>query len=334
MKKAAALLLAIISSSVYADTLLFSNGDSLKGDLVKLENGKAVFKTEMAGEITVDRVNIKSIKITSEADFQMADGTVVKSTGTITDTAITLAGDSKKDISTLTAINPTPPELPKLSGNITAGFTSSHGNTFAESGTISIELNYDTEGGTTGTDFTYVATRAERPDGSKYTSEEYFTAGAKREFNLTEKNYGFVDGRYKTDHIADLDQRIIGTLGLGHRFFKTDTFKFNADLGLSELHEKYTVEGVSDTSDELSIRFGYNLSWAVNSKLSFKHNIEYYPSTQTYSDYYLSAKAEFRYKFNDKIYGSFKTLLDFDASPAETVSTTDTKYILGLGIDF
>ncbi len=142
------------------------------------------------------------------------------------------------------------------------------------------------------------------------------------------------DANYKTDHIADLDQRIIGTLGLGKRFYKKKDFTLNGDLGISELHEKYVVEDVAETSDELSLRLAYNLKWQINTKLSFKNSLEYYPSSNEFSDYYLTANSEFRYRFNEMIYGSFKTIFDYDASPAEGSGSTDTKHILGLGVDF
>ena len=335
MKKVLACLLAISSfATLYADSITLSNGDSIQGQLVSMENGKVVFNSELAGKISVDQKSINSMNLSTDADFLLADGRVVKTTGEITATSLKLSGKAQNDISTLTAINPGPPALPKLSGNITVGVTSSHGNTYAESGSVSAEINNETEKGVTAADFTYYSTRSEDTNGVKYTTEEFFTAGAKPEFNLSEKTYGFLDARYKTDHIADLDERIIGTIGLGRRLYKTEIFKLNADIGLSQVHEKYTVNDISDTNDDLSVRLGYNLNWKINPRLSFKHNLEYYPSTKNFSDYYLTTKAEFRYKFSDQVYGSFKTLLDFDATPAVNSASTDIKYILGLGIDF
>lgn len=328
-------MLCVCTSGVLADTLVFGDGDKVQGTLVRLADGKVVFNSEYAGEITVAQESVTRLEITTPAEFLLSDGSVHTTTGELNATELTLAGKGKSAISTLQAINPAPPALPKFAGRVTAGLSSSHGNTFAQSGSVSVETSYETVKGLTAADMTYVATRAEDGLGEKYTSEEYFTAGAKHEFNLSPKSYGFADARFKKDHIANLDRRLIGTLGLGYRFYKTGDFSLNGDLGLSQLHEKYTVDEASDTNDNLSLRLGYNMSWNINPRLSFKHNLEYYPSTEEVSDYYLSAKAEFRYKFNDRVYGSLKTIFDYDAIPAQGNSTTtDTKYILGLGIDF
>ena len=225
-------------------------------------------------------------------------------------------------------------EFPKTSGSITGGFSHTEGNSFSQGGSISFNIKRETKKNVWLADALYSTARSEDSDGEKYTSEEYVIAGLKNEMNLTDRSYAFLDGRFKKDHIADLDQRLIGSVGYGYRFFKTEKFKLNADIGISELHEEYTVDGVTDKEDSLSGRLGYNMDWIINDRTTFRHNLEYYPSTENGSDYYASTLAELRYRFSDQIYGSFKALLDYDATPGEDKEKLDTKYILGIGIDF
>ncbi|MBN2844287.1 MAG: DUF481 domain-containing protein [Sedimentisphaerales bacterium] len=328
-------LLTALPQFVLADTVRFENGETLTGTLVSLENGSLTFESANAGKVTVDQTSVTELQLDTPAAVQDKDGNIVTRTGKlsngifITDDKTTILADD------ITAINPAPPALPKFSGNITAGVSSSRGNTYAESGSISAELSYETVKSITVADMTYAGARSRRDsDGSKYTTEEYLTSGAKHERDINPKNYAFIDGRYKTDHIANLDRRMIGTLGLGHRFVNNDVFNLNGDLGISQLHEVYTVDEQTDTTDSLSARLAYNLDWVISEKLVFKNNLEYYPSTEDISDYYMSAKAELKYRFNGSIYGSFKTIFDYDSEPAEGNNTTDMKYIAGLGVDF
>ncbi len=328
-------LLTALPQFALADTVRFENGETFTGTLVSLENGNLTFESVNAGKVTAAFDNIVELQLDTPAAVQDKNGNIITHTGKlsngifVTDDKNTILADD------ITAINPAPPALPKFSGNITVGLSSSRGNTYTENGSISVDLAYETEKGITSGDITYARARSRRDsDGSKYTTEEYLTSGIKHEQEINPKNYTFIDGRYKTDHIAKLDRRLIGSLGLGHRFIKTDILKINGDLGISQLQEVYTDNKKTDTTDSLSARLAYNLDWVISEKLVFKNNLEYYPSTEDMSDYYMSAKAELKYKFNGSIYGSFKTIFDYDSEPTDGNNTTDMKYIAGLGVDF
>ncbi len=324
MKKICVFAVLLIAVGLNADVIKLTNGDSLQGKLVTMEGGQVVFKSNLAGKVTIDQKNVASLELSESASIKQADGSLVKKTGKWDNAGLAELG----------AINPAPPEFPKTTGNVTAGITRTDGNSYSESGSISFNVKRETEKNIWLADAMYSSARSEDSAGKKYTTEEYLTAGMKNEINLSDKSYAFLDGRFKKDHIADLDQRLIGTVGYGYRFYKTAKFKLNADIGLSEVHEEYTVAGVTDKEDALSARLGYNLDWVISDRLSFKHNLEYYPSTESKDDYYASTLGELRYRFSDKVYGSFKALLDYDATPAGDNEKLDTKYILGIGVDF
>ena len=100
------------------------------------------------------------------------------------------------------------------------------------------------------------------------------------------------------------------------------------------MSEQYTRHGVVTTSDDLSVQIGYHFDWQIFERLSFDHNLKYYPSFGGLSDYLVWADAELRYALTDAIFGSFKAILDYDSTPGENIGTTDTKYILGVGVNF
>ncbi len=345
-------LVVLMSSNLLADEVIFKNGEKLIGKLVRLEGGKLTFKSDMIGEQTFDVSAVKNFTSDSKIDIHLPNGAVIVD-------SIQSAGDGKINsdsktinISEIKSINPVKVPPVKWSGNLNVGFTSAHGNTFSQSGSFGVDLKKDDTKNKTVTDLgaLYVIARSEGGDGEKETTEENVTARGKKSFFVSDKKYHFVSGKFKKDHIADLDRRLIGTLGSGYQWVKNDKTSFSTDLGLAILHEKYVVKKTVDTdpgpgvtlarvteitqNDELSANISYKLETKVNDKVKFIHETIYYPSFNRISDYYLSSSAELRANITDDMFTSLKALLDYDSTPADDSSTTDTKYIVSLGWGF
>jgi putative salt-induced outer membrane protein YdiY len=335
-----------------ADVVVFKNGDKLTGKVVKWGGGKLTFKADLAGEITLDSANITTFSTDQPVQFHLQDGTVLKSK--------VLPGDAGKvalekteliqaqtiPLAAIKAINPPPPVT--WSGSVTMGLTSTHGNTFQESANVSGNVTRRTEKDRFRAFSTYLASRTRDDDtGEKVTTEESFTLGSKYDYFISKKWYTFLNADYKKDHISDLDYRVIAGGGMGYQWIEEDNLKFSTDAGVSELCEKYTKrravplamrpprwEEEITKSDEFSLQLGYALEWIINEKFSFYHNMRYYPSFGSLSDYFLTTDAELRAEITKSMFGSLKAILDYDSTPGEGVGTTDTKYILGVGWKF
>ena len=79
---------------------------------------------------------------------------------------------------------------------------------------------------------------------------------------------------------------------------------------------------------------GYHYDQQFNKTFSFIHDLTYYPSTEQFSDYFLTSSAEVRAKINGHLFTNFKVLFDYDATPATGKGCTDTKYMFGVGVNF
>ena len=331
--------------SAGADELVFKTGGRLTGTFVKVEAGMLIFDSVEVGRVTVDLKNVANFTSDAPAQFVFQDGTVVsgKVLGLEND-QVQLAQTEMLPahsyaISAIASVNPPPAVPPKWSGSFTAGFTSSHGNTFAESGSISFDAARRTQKDRTTVFARYLVGRAENEDDdgnvNKKTTEESLAFGGKYDYFFTPKFYGFLDGRFKKDHIADLDRRIIAGAGVGYQWIESDPMNFSTDLGLSELCEQYTSHGQITKSDELSARLGYHFDCILWQGFDFIHNLTFYPAaTTSFSDYFLSTDAELRLTLTDSMFSSFKAILDYDNTPAPGIGKTDTKYILGVGWTF
>jgi len=235
-------------------------------------------------------------------------------------------------------------------GSFTLGMTSSHGNTFDESGNISFDFTRETiktplqAKSRWNTKAIYLFGRTEKdvdtngdgiPDKKeKVTIEENITLNSKYDRYFTDKRYGFLSTSWKKDHIADLDRRLIAGLGAGFEWKNDGKVLLTTDLGAAFLHEKYVTPTATDTSDEISAQLGYTYNLKINKRFTLMHNTTYYPSFEQFSDYFLNATLELRAKINGAWHAGFKTILDYDATPGQGSSSTDMKYILAIGASF
>jgi len=345
------ILLILFVQPVLGDEIVFQNGERLIGTLVNLESGKLTFQSETLGELALDLGQIKTFTTDEPVDLHLLDGTVLKSktqlnaSGEIHFDGTELIPAQQIALDQLQSINPPEEPEPKWTGSVNVGVTSTHGNTFDESGSFSVDGAKREEERRTKFDALYVYSRTkDDTTGDKRTTEESVTLNVKRDYFLTEKWYSCINGSFKKDHIADLDRRLIAGAGVGYQWVETDELKFNTDGGLAYRHEKYDTR-IPDptvlppapliqdiqTNDNLSLQLGYDLFWQIREHCQFLHDLAYYPSLETVSDYFLTSSAELRHQHSESMFSSFKTVFDYNATPAEGSTSTDLKHILSIG---
>ncbi len=66
-------LLGVFAQSMYADELIFKNGDRLTGKINHALEGKLVFKSDVAGKITVDMSNIQTFSTDEAIEVRWRD---------------------------------------------------------------------------------------------------------------------------------------------------------------------------------------------------------------------------------------------------------------------
>ena len=247
------LVFFVICSTSLADRVVMENGDQLKGQVVKMGGGKMVFNSDMVGEVTIDIANIRSFQTDTPLEMHFSDGTVIHSpvlqdqAGSISIADTPTVKGQRFALSDLSAINP-PKVVPSdWSGSFNLGFTSSHGNTFDQSGSVSfdatrenVKTDYQAKSRWNSKAF-YVVGRSEKDvdedgdgitDGKeKFTTEESVNLSSKYDHFFNDKIYGFLGGSWKKDHIADLDRRLVGGAGLGREWINDGTYLFTTDIG-------------------------------------------------------------------------------------------------------
>jgi putative salt-induced outer membrane protein YdiY len=333
------LCLAGLAHSVYADEIIFINGDRLTGKIDHVLEGKLVFKSDVIGKVTIDMSKIQTFSTDDPVSVHLKDDNVLlqkiesSEPGRFAIEGTDTVKAQDFDITTISSINPPPKPEPKWTGNISAGFTSTHGNTTTDNVSASVNLSKRTEKDRTKLSADYAKARQKDPEtGEKNTTEDWWRSKAKYDYFFSKKLYGYVDGRYEKDAIAELDRRMIVGVGGGYQWIESEDMNFSTEAGVASLYEKF--DNQTDSNSEISVQAGYNFDKRLMKNVKFIHDLTYYPSIEKFSDYFLTSTAEVRANFTETMFTNFKVIFGYDATPAIGKGGTDVKYIWGIGYNF
>ncbi len=323
----------------YADEIVLRNGDRLTGKIVHLVDGKLVFKSDVAGQVTVELSNIQTFSSDDPITVNLKDRTGFRQKVLSADAgrfAVEGTEDLKAQqfaVADIISINPPPKPIPKWTGDISIGITSTHGNTKTEMISANANATKRTERDRTTVSADYAKGEQEDPDtGETVTIEDWWRAKGKYDYFFSKKGYGYLDVRFEKDAVAELDRRVIVGVGGGYQWIESDDMNFSTELGLASLYEKF--DNQTDSNSELSFQVGYNFDKKLRKNIKFTHDLTYYPAIDKFSDYYLTSTAGIRADFTEKIFMTLKAIFNYDATPAIGRGSTDTKYFLGLGYRF
>ncbi|NIP25255.1 MAG: DUF481 domain-containing protein [Phycisphaerae bacterium] len=333
------LCICVFAGAINADEIVFTNGDRITGKIDHAVEGKLVLTSDLAGKVTVEMSKIQTFSTDEPITIHLKDGNILvqkivsSKAGKFAVEGTETLKAQDFDVAAIASINPPPKPVPKWTGNVSAGFTSTHGNTKTETISASANLSKRTEKDRTTLGMDYARGEQEDPDtGEDKKTEDWWRIKAKYDYFFSKKFFGYLDGRYETDKIAELDRRVIVGGGAGYQWIESENMNFSTEGGLASVYEKYEDQTGSDT--KLSAQLGYNFDMKLTKNVKLMHDLTYYPSLEKFSDYYLTTTGEVRAYFTEKMFVNFKAILNYDATPAVGAGSTDTKYLFGLGVSF
>lgn len=331
--------LIIFAQTSVGDEILFKNGDRLTGKIVHLVDGKMIFKSSVAGDVTVNLADIQTLSSDDAIEVNLKDNTgfnqkvLSGQAGRFNIVGTETVKAQEFAVADIVSINPPAKPIPKWIGSISAGFTSTHGNTKTETISASGNMTKRTEKDRTQISADYAKGEQEdRTTGADETIEDWWRAKGKYDYFFSKKKYAYVDGRYEKDAVAELDRRVIIGGGGGYQWIESADMNFSTEIGLASLYEKF--DNQTDSNSELSTQLGYNFDKRLTGNTKFTHDLTYYPALDKFSDYFLTSTAGIRTDFSSNFFATFKTIFNYDETPAIGSHKTDVKYFLGLGYSF
>lgn len=329
----------LIAQISHGDEIHLKNGDRISGRIQHLVDGKLTIKADVAGMVTVALSDIRTLSSDEPIEVNLKDETGFKQKVSSADAGrFAIEGnDTTKAqefaVSDIISINPPVKPIPKWTGDIAVGVTSTHGNTKTEIISANANFSKRTEKDRTTISTDYAKGEQEDPDtGETVTIEDWWRAKGKYDYFFSKKMYGYVDGRYEKDAVAELDRRTIIGVGAGYQWIESENMNFSSEFGLASLYEKY--DNQTDSNSEISLQLGYNFDKKLRKNIKFVHDMTYYPAVDKFSDYYLTTTAGVRADFTETFFATAKAILNYDATPAIGAHKTDVKYFFGLGYRF
>jgi putative salt-induced outer membrane protein YdiY len=333
------IVLVWFAAPLAADEVYLVNGDRITGKIKTMGDGKLTIESDLAGKLTVDMNNVTTFKSNEPIEIQLKDGTGFKKqvekaeTGKFAIESDQTLKAQDFNVASITIINPPPKEEPKWHGDISGALVKTTGNTSTENRNASFNLNKRTDNDRSLLSGEYNYGKQKDPStGEQTVSQDNWKLHGKYDYFFTKKAFGFLDGRYEKDRIAELQRRVVIGAGAGYQWVESKPFNFSTEAGIASRYENYTND--TPSSSQLSVQLGYHLDKELTKVLTFINDLTYYPSLENSSDYLLMTTGELRAKITEKFFTNFKVEFDYDSTPAEGKGTTDLKYILGVGMSF
>ena len=276
------LLLAISSSSLFADQVTFRNGDRLTGSIVKSDAATLVIRTTVAGEISVSWPEIQGLRSDLPLYVELADGKTVVGKVTIHEGRLEVATDvgaveapkervaALRDDAEQSAYERSQRKnlFYGWDGSVDAGFDLTSGNsdirnfrfafralrkTYRDQLTLYAQSIYSVD---------------ELPSARPHITANENSGGVRFGRDVTERLFLFSNTDFMSDALQDLNLRFVQGGGLGYHVIRLERTTLDLLGGMNFTHEDY-VEiqrnlGAGQVGEEFKLKLSKNTSMIQN----------------------------------------------------------------------
>jgi len=319
-----------------ADEVLFKSGDRLKGTVVKVDGGKMVFASAVAGTVTLNMADIKTFSTDAPIAIMLADGTVIqqKALAAETEGEIALAtGAAAPQTVAFASIGKINPDKVKWTGIVAAGANFTRGNTKSDTVVVSAEAvrRTDNDRSTVAAGYTFAKQRDNATRDTNTSADKWFVRG-QYDYFFSPRFYGYGNLRIEKDRIADLALRATPGIGVGYQWIEKPDFKFFTEAGLSYVYEKYDDPSV--TEKHVAARLAYRAEKKLSDTVLLYHSLEFIPSLEDFEVFLANTDFGLRAALTSRLSLDAKALLAYNSDPAIGRDKKDWQYILGVGWTF
>ena len=298
-----------------ADDLTLNNGDKLTGKVVTMVGGKLTFKSALAGTVSVDVKDVKSLTTDEAQTLYLNDGNPVTER----------LGD-KRTLADIQAINPPSPPAIKWHGNASLGLGTVQGNINSNSFSLLGSASRDSGDTLLAFDGGWLISQQ-----SKKTTDDTIFENGEYDFNRKRTLFGFVNESLRRDRIQRLNLRTILGTGLGYIWIKNPATTFVTKIGVSWKNDQYS--GLRSHSN-FAGQLGYNFDTHLGKSLHFFHDFTYLPSFSGGGDYYFITQTGLEEKLSSSVSLNLRYIFDYTARPAAGSVHSTAKLLLGIGKKF
>jgi putative salt-induced outer membrane protein len=337
--------LVLTGVSLSADTVVMKNGDKLTGTVVTTNEKNVVFKSELAGEVSIAWDNITEISSTTPVVVTLSDGKTIS--GTVrTEGANIVTTPSTGEPATfpkeqITAVRSVegqtkfeeirnrelnPGFLDLYTGFYDFGVAFARGNSETSAYNSSAKLNRITANDNFGIHFNQIFA-SNSTSGESVTTAQAVRGGWNYARNISRKWFlqGFND--YEYDKFQNLDLRVVVGGGLGYYFFKDDRGLLSLAGGGSWNREQFAT-GLLRNSSEIYIA----QEWVqrLNRMFSIQEKLVFFPNLSNTGAYRINFDTTLAAQFNRLFSLQFALSDRFLSNPLPGRRQNDVLYTSGI----
>lgn len=336
MKSALFLLSALLSTTLFAETIHLKSGATLVGKVTGMSREEITFESEDFGEV---KIKVEKIdKLEGQADHVVLFNDESRETKTLAVEKGSYLADG--DTLKMDDVKSIDPNVETWHGEVNVAYTAARGNTYENSASILAKLNRRWEHDRLNLSAGYYNSRTGASDGDARTTTDRWEIEGQEDHFWSTSLYNYLNLKYESDRVAELLARYRAGLGLGYQWLEnyehqlTGKWNFNQELGVNYIKEEY--DGDNDAAKKngfAALRYAhhlkYNPKW--NEDVEFFHNLEYLPEVDEWTKYLVKTDIG----ISTKIVGNFDLLakieFDYNSKPANERKKDDVRYIVGLG---
>ena len=146
------------------------------------------------------------------------------------------------------------------------------------------------------------------------------------------KWYSFYKIGADHDRFANIDYRVLPSLGLGYWFFDTDSVKAMAEAAIGYEHTDYRDSTDSDNETVLVPRAF--LEKVIFGDARIRQDVFFYPAVDDFSDYRLHSETVFSNPLNGELSLDVSMIEDYNSEPLTNVKKNDLRLLTSLTYSF
>ncbi|WP_157976628.1 DUF481 domain-containing protein [Parahaliea mediterranea] len=323
--------LAVAAPPTLADRLYTTDGESIPGTLVGIENGNLLWSSEVLGELVIDQYHIQRIESGEHYDFKLSGRELNNCWMFVQDDhqllhceeGVEVLSNWKLVVAVGEAVNDPPPMLAQK-GSVNVAAEDSSGNNEIS------KLNIDARSELRFIESRHtLSLRYQEETVADATARDMWRGGYQYDQFFTERWFAAGNASYEEDEFKEIDQRSLVGLGMGYQFLET---KFIDLLGKGTVN--YVDERFSDGTSRDTPAFLWNLdfAWRFNDKgMEFFHRHAILQAFESGDDFEVDTITGLKYPINGHFSSTIQLEYDFDNLPAQNaVDKKDQTWSIGL----
>ncbi|MEE9281925.1 MAG: DUF481 domain-containing protein [Myxococcota bacterium] len=327
-----------------ADEVVLTNGDRLSGTIVHLVDGKLTLDSPLLGEIEIAASTIETFSTTQPIEIHTEGGTVVEDVVVKGDpnefrtAGASPVGPQTFALSDMVALNPPPEEPPAWHGSLATGLEIERGNSFKSEADVSLSAMRETDINRIRFNASYEGDRTKNEStGESTTTERDLDFLIRYDHFVSDRLYWYGSGEGEKDGVKDLNLRFTGGAGFGYRWFNTERFKLEADLGLSWISENYRNSSLDEdfVASVLNWSFERRLPTLFSDSVTLFQRGKFWVNLEEWDDLlFAKVTTGIRQDLTARTFFEVKLVWEYDAEPSSGKERQDVDYIFGLGVRF